>query len=205
MLAVHGQQLDALTGRRGHDQFSTRHQGLFIGQSDVVPGFDRGQGRKQPYHAHDGIEDQIRFFQCRQFAQAVHPRQNADRQIPGAHPQRCSGLFIEYSGGLGAKAADLVFQQPVVRTGRQGGYRISKPVHYLERLGADGTGRAEDHQTLRTDDLVLRNVHMTFLMISPQRAGFTLYAPFKTGRPEGHTEPGYRARAERTSGCRTGP
>ena len=84
MLRIHRKQPDTglLYGR--HDQMPRCHQCFLIGKRNVLSCSDGRKRRTDPDHPHYGIDKKIRLRDHRCLQKAVHPGQNADRQI--RHP-----------------------------------------------------------------------------------------------------------------------
>ena len=118
VFAVHRGQTDPGLFHRVHHQAARRHQGLLVGQGNVLPGPDGRQGGTKPRIAHHGTQHRIRFAAggCGHdpFGTAEDLRRSV---VPFLQPfGRCR---IRKGRHQGLELPDLGFQQGIVFMGRQ--------------------------------------------------------------------------------------
>ena len=143
MLAVDGQDGDALLLRAAHDDLAGDDERLLVGERDVLLGVERLHRRleagKAHHRGHDGVNVRVgrRVDECLAAAGELRLARVARLEA------RVGGLVREH-GELRLELADLLFEQFVARIGREYGdvEELAMAAHDVERLRADGARRA---------------------------------------------------------------
>ena len=151
VLAVHGQQLDAVLCHCLCDQMAAGDKALLVGKGEVVAALDGGQAGPQTGDAHHTVQHYVRAIHGRQFLQALRAGQQLGRV--GAARQR----GIQLGGGIGVRHTDVfrvkfldLLQNLVHMTvGRQTEDLIALCADDIQTLRADGTGGAQKRNFFR--------------------------------------------------------
>ena len=126
---------------QGHDDMAGRDQGLLVGQGDLLAALDRGDGRADTHHAHDGGDKEFVSVHGRNLEKAVHPGQDPDIQVSDAVAQVLCGVLLPQHGCLRMKFADLFFHEIHAAPGTErDDFNISLFPGDIQGLSADGTG-----------------------------------------------------------------
>ena len=141
VLAVYRQNRDAACLRGLHDQRAARHQRLFVGQRDGMPGLDGGQRRPQPGDPDDGVQHDAAVGRCGG-EHAVGTGQHPHREIGHAGAQIGRGGFVLQHGKFRPERANLRFHPLHIAPGRQRAHRHPVLLRHFQRLHADGAGRS---------------------------------------------------------------
>ena len=143
VLAVNGQDGDALLLRAAHDDLAGDDERLLVGERDVLLGVERLHRRleagKAHHRGHDGVDVRVGRRVDEGLAATGELRLARVARLEA----RIGGLVGEH-GELRLELADLLFEQFVARIGREHGdvEELAMAAHDVERLRADGARRA---------------------------------------------------------------
>ena len=151
MFAVHRQEGHAALVGQGHDQGAGGHQGLLVGQGHRQVRPNRRQGGLETHRPHHGGDHQLGSG-CGGHGQgAGSPGQDFRGRVGAYQCPELDGrrLILDRDQGR-LEPLDLLRQEGHVFPGRQADYAKFFRVFRRHRQGAlaDGTGGAQDRQTL---------------------------------------------------------
>ena len=144
MLAVHGQQLDAVLFDGVGDKVATGDKALFVGKGQVMAALDRSQRSGQTGDADNSVQHDVGAIHGSQFTQTFGTLQQLGGI--GLTSQRGGKFFVgsrvHHGHVPGVELMDLSQQFIHAGIGSQTEHGI--PVHAgnVQALGADGAGRA---------------------------------------------------------------
>ncbi len=148
MLAVDGQDFDALLLRTARHELARDDERLLVRKRDVLPGIERFHRRLETGKAHHRRHDDVNV---------VHGRR-IDKRLPAARKLRPLafarevffepriGRFIGQHGEFGAELFHLLREQLIAAIRGQHGNmeQLGMAAHDVERLRADGACRAQN-------------------------------------------------------------
>ena len=152
VFTVHWSQLDPRLFHCVHHQTAGRHQGLLVGQCNVLPCPDGRQGRFQTCIAHHGSQHRIRLAAGSCGHDAFRTAEDLrGALIPAAQP--LGSLRIGESCHRRMEFPDLGFQQHIILVSSQRRhlepFRIG--LYHIQGLGADGSCRSQDCDFFHTN------------------------------------------------------
>ena len=148
VLGIHGNNFRVILFRLRHDQLSGADQGLLIGKADALARPDGGKGRLQPYHAHHGGDDAVRFRQRGRFQQTLLPPVYPDGKVfnPGLQ-LFCCFLRSHDRKGRPESAALLGHSLHTGSRGKRRHPQSGQAADNIQALPSDGAGGAENTDT----------------------------------------------------------
>ena len=149
MLRIHGKELYAFLLCQRDNDMSRTDQRFLVGKRDVLSRFNGLNGRPDADHADHCAQRDIRLFHTGSFNQSLHAGHHTNVRIGKTSLQLRCLFFVINTDKPGMKFPRLLFQKIDVFQCRKTGYlQVAVFADHFQRLGTDGTGRAQNRNTL---------------------------------------------------------
>ena len=110
VLAVHGQQLDAVLCHRLCDQMAAGDKALLVGKGQIMAALNGGQAGTQTGDAHHTVQHHIRAVQRSQLLQPLRAGEQLGRICPACQRsvQLCGGVRVGHADVFRVELFDLL-------------------------------------------------------------------------------------------------